>query len=104
MDDVNKITATENPYRIVLGNKCDLEHKKEVIESDVMSFREQTQLDIYEISAKESIQIREVMELITKKLIIRQEMKNSKDDNSNKNVYSLYNQDEKNDNQSTNCC
>ena len=92
MDDVNKITASENPFKIVLGNKCDLEYKKEVYLNDIKSFQEQTGMEIFEISAKQSIQIKEVMELITKKLMTRYESKNNNMENT-KNVYSLYNED-----------
>jgi hypothetical protein len=103
MDDVNKITASENPFKIVLGNKCDLENKKEVFLTDITSFQEQTGMDIHEISAKESIQINEVMELITKKLIARLEMKNTGIEQTN-NVYSLNSEDGEVQNISQKCC
>jgi GTPase SAR1 family protein len=92
MDDVNKITANENPFKIILGNKCDLDYKKEVNKNDIAAFQEQAGIDIFEISAKESIKINEVFELITTKLIKRHESKNNNIDNT-KNVYSLYNED-----------
>lgn len=92
MDDVNKITANENPYKIVLGNKCDLEYKKEINENDISVFKEQSGMEIFEISAKESIKIKEVFDLITKKLITRHESKNSNTENT-KSVYSLYHED-----------
>jgi hypothetical protein len=103
MEDVNKITASENPFKIVLGNKCDLEIKKEVFQTDITFFQEQTGIDIHEISAKESIKINEIFELITKKLITRVQTKNPVLEPSN-NVYSLYNEDGVSPNKSQNCC
>lgn len=55
----------------MIGNKCDLEYKKEVFDSDVKSFEEQTGIEIAQVSAKESIKINEVMENITRKLLER---------------------------------
>jgi len=104
MDDVNKITATENPIKIVLGNKCDLEYKKEVYQNDITSFQDQIGMEIFEISAKESIHIKEVFELLSKKLIARHKSKNNNIENP-KNVYSLYNEDESEIKPKTqNCC
>jgi len=103
MDDVNKITASENPFKIVLGNKCDLESKKEVFQTDITFFQEQTGIDIHEISAKESIKINEIFELITKNLITRIQTKNTLLEPTN-NVYSLYNEEGESPNNSQKCC
>ncbi len=61
--------------KIIIGNKCDLDHKKEVFDSDIKSFQEQTGIDFISVSAKESIKIEEVMESITRKLIQRADRK-----------------------------
>ncbi len=74
LDDASRIT-TDNPIRLIIGNKCDLDYKKEVFESDIKSFEEQTGIPIVQASAKESIKINEIMYNITKKLIERADNK-----------------------------
>ena len=54
-----------------------MDHKKEVFDSDIKSFQEQTGIELISVSAKEAIKINEVMESITRKLIERADKKNS---------------------------
>jgi len=77
-EDVDKLT-TDNPYKIAIGNKCDLENK-EITENDrkviifqfiKKSFSERTGIEVLEVSAKNSYQIEYVFEKMTRILIER---------------------------------
>lgn len=65
--------STDDPIKLIIGNKCDLDYKKEVFDSDIRSLEEQTGIEIVQASAKESIHINNVMDNITRKLIERAE-------------------------------
>ena len=60
---------TNNPIKLIIGNKCDLSNRKQVIEEDKTFLERQTGIDIIEISAKNRIKLTEAIEMITKKLI-----------------------------------
>ena len=66
---MNKYTD-DNPLKLIIGNKCDLESNRQVTENDIKTMHESTGLEIIETSAKMSIKINEVMEIMTKKLIL----------------------------------
>lgn len=55
--------------KIVLGNKCDQEDKKEVFQEDINALSKQFGVEVFEVSAKLAIKVNEVMELMTRKLI-----------------------------------
>lgn len=68
MDDVAKYTDN-NPYKIVIGNKCDLDSNRQVTENDIKAFYDTTGIEVVEVSAKMSIKVNDIMTIITKKLI-----------------------------------
>lgn len=68
MDDVAKYTDN-NPYKIVIGNKCDLDSNRQVTENDIKAFYDTTGIEVVEVSAKMSIKVNDIMAIITKKLI-----------------------------------
>ena len=68
LDDVSKYTD-DDPFKIIIGNKCDLESNRQVTTNDIKSMFETTGIEVVEASAKKSIKINEIMEIITKKLI-----------------------------------
>ena len=70
LDDVVKYTD-DDPYKIIIGNKCDLESNRQVTANDIKSFHDSTGIEIVEASAKMSIKINDIMEIITRKLIER---------------------------------
>ena len=70
LDDVVKYTD-DDPYKIIIGNKCDLESNRQVAANDIKSFHDSTGIEIVEASAKMSIKINDIMEIITRKLIER---------------------------------
>ena len=51
--------------KILLGNKCDLKHKKKVSDEEVKIYLKDNDLDFFETSAKENINIKEAFEKIT---------------------------------------
>ena len=61
------ITETEefgNLKKLLLGNKCDLKHKKNVSDDEVKQYCNEKNMECYEISAKENINLKEVFERI----------------------------------------
>ena len=68
IDEVGKYTDND-PIKIIIGNKCDLNNERQVNENDIKIMSEQTGLNIIETSAKNSVKINEVMETLTKMLI-----------------------------------
>ena len=68
LEDINKYTDN-NPIKLIVGNKCDLNNERQVTEEDKKALKKQTGIDIIETSAKNSFKITEAMEMITKKLI-----------------------------------
>ena len=68
LDDVNKYTD-DNPLKIIVGNKIDLIKDKQINNNDMKTMTAQTGIEIIECSAKDSIKINDLMEIMTKKLI-----------------------------------
>ena len=103
LEDINKFTDN-NPIKLIVGNKCDLNNERQVTEEDKKALKKQTGIDIIETSAKNSLKIKEAMEMITKKLIEKngQGGQNNTDTGNEKKGISL-----DNSNQNTNgdsCC
>lgn len=65
------LLATDEPIQLILGNKCDLDDKKAVLDSDIKALSDLTNLEIIDVSAKEALGINQVMENLTRKLIER---------------------------------
>ena len=60
--------TTDNPVKLVIANKSDLENKS-VTQEDVRSFTKKTGIEVIETSAKMSLQVSNAFEILTKKLI-----------------------------------
>ena len=62
--------SATNFQKLLLGNKCDLKHKKTVSDEQVQEFCKEKNIEWFEISAKEDINLREafnkIVELIFK--------------------------------------
>ena len=56
---------------MIIGNKCDLSMNRQVNENDIKSMVDSTGIEIIEASAKMSIKINEIMQIMTRKLIER---------------------------------
>ena len=74
LEMVNNCTSN-NPVKIIFGNKCDLSEEKQVNEINKKFLMKQTGIEIIETSAKDSIKIEEAMINLTKKLIENNEQK-----------------------------
>ena len=85
IDEVGKYTDND-PIKIIIGNKCDLNKERQVNENDIKIMSEQTGLNIIETSAKNSIKNNEVMETLTKMLIDNKINKNLGKGNIDKGV------------------
>ena len=75
--------ASKNAYKILVGNKCDLEDERKVQYSQGEEFAKQYGMKFFETSAKNSINVIEAFTAITKE-IIKQKCK--KPINNNKKV------------------
>ena len=77
LDDVNKYTD-DNPLKIIVGNKIDLIKDKQISNNDMKTMTAQTGIEIIECSAKDSIKINDLMEIMTKKLIEKKKNEGNK--------------------------
>jgi len=77
LDDVNKYTD-DNPLKIIVGNKIDLIKDKQISNNDMKTMTAQTGIEIIECSAKDSIKINDLMEILTKKLIEKRKNEGNK--------------------------
>jgi Ras-related protein Rab-1A len=77
LDDVNKYTD-DNPLKIIVGNKIDLIKDKQINNNDMKTMTAQTGIEIIECSAKDSIKINDLMEIMTKKLIEKKKKEGNK--------------------------
>ena len=88
---------------MIIGNKCDLSMNRQVNENDIKSMVDSTGIEIIEASAKMSIKINEIMQIMTRKLIERKlKGGNTLDGNTNQGV-SLDNQ-KNNSGNDVGCC
>ena len=76
--------ASKNAYKILIGNKSDLENERKVQFSQGEEFEKQYGMKFFETSAKNSINVIEAFTAITKELIKK---KLNKTINKNKNVF-----------------
>ena len=76
--------ASKNAYKILIGNKSDLENERKVQFSQGEEFAKQYGMKFFETSAKNSINVIEAFMAITKELIKKKLNKNI---NKNKNVF-----------------
>ena len=76
--------ASKNAYKILIGNKSDLENERKVQFSQGEEFAKQYGMKFFETSAKNSINVIEAFTAITKEIIKK---KLNKTINKNKNVF-----------------
>ena len=79
MQDIDKF-AKLGVYRILVGNKCDLENQRRVSKEEAKELAEKYGIEYIETSAKETINIEPVFIDTTKYLLTKQ---NPKSENSN---------------------
>ena len=106
MEDINKYTD-DNPVKLVVGNKSDLSHERQVTQIDINNFKQQTGIDVIEASAKSSDKIYEVMETITRMLIHKKNkigIFNSGNTPDNNDNIKLDENNKQNNEDNQNCC
>ena len=64
--------ANKNVYKLLIGNKCDLEDKRKVSIQEGKDFAESNGMKFIETSAKDNTKVQEAFELLTSEI-----MKNS---------------------------
>ena len=61
--------ANKNVYKLLIGNKCDLEEKRKVTSQEGKDFAESNGMKFLETSAKTSDKVQEAFELLTQDII-----------------------------------
>jgi putative ribosome biogenesis GTPase RsgA len=56
-------------FKLVLGNKTDLNKEREVSQEDISEFERKTGIDVFEVSAKNGNQVDNAFREIVEKLI-----------------------------------
>ena len=64
-----KLNAPENTKCIVAGNKCDLEEKRKVNKEEGETFSRENNINFYETSAKDGINVNNVFQLLANEII-----------------------------------
>ena len=64
-----KLNAPENTKCIVVGNKCDLEEKRKVNKEEGETFSRENNINFYETSAKDGINVNNVFQLLANEII-----------------------------------
>jgi len=74
--------VTENINLILIGNKCDLEDKREVSEEEGLKEAQIYKISYFEISAKDGINVEKSLDDLIDKIIAKKEekLKNKKED------------------------
>ena len=61
--------ANKNVYKLLIGNKCDLEDKRKVTFQEGKDFAESNGMKFMETSAKTASKVQEAFELLTNEII-----------------------------------
>ena len=61
--------ANKNVYKLLIGNKCDLEEKRKVTYQEGKDFAESNGMKFIETSAKTASKVQEAFELLTNEII-----------------------------------
>jgi len=93
--------ASKGVYKILVGNKCDMENERKVTVEQGKDFAAQYGMKFFETSAKDSTNVSDAFVLMTKEI-----MKNTgkKPTNTNKQEFSLPNPKNATDIQKQGCC
>ena len=76
------LNAPENTKYIIVGNKKDLEEKREVKTEEGANFAKENNVQFYETSAKDGTNVNEVLELLTKEIVADSEKLQTKNKRS----------------------
>ena len=74
LDDILKYT-TDEPIKLIIGNKDDLNEQKVISDDDIRNFVNKTNIEIVKTSAKSAFQVNYAFEKLTQKLINSREGK-----------------------------
>ena len=61
--------ANKNVYKLLIGNKCDLEEKRKISVQEGKEFAESNGMKFIETSAKDNTKVQEAFELLTTEII-----------------------------------
>ena len=111
MQDIDKF-AKQGVMRILVGNKCDLEHQRAVTKNEGNEMALKYGIKYLETSAKDTINIENLFFDTTKNLLAKQQSSKVGVGNSGPNSYGIdltntgnyNNEDNRRTNQSSNCC
>ena len=65
----NRKKCKKNIYKILIGNKCDLEDKRKVTFQEGKDFADRNGMQFLETSAKTATKIEEILQQLTNKII-----------------------------------
>ena len=65
----SKKNANKNVYKLLIGNKCDLEEKRKVTYQEGKDFAASNGMQFIETSAKADTKVKEAFELLTQEII-----------------------------------
>ena len=111
MQDIDKF-AKQGVMRILVGNKCDLEHQRAVTKEEGNEMALKYGIKYVETSAKDTINIEELFVDTAKTLLAKQQSSKSGSANNMQNSYGIdltnsgisNNEDNKGTNRGTGCC
>ena len=69
MDDKVEENCTKDPCRVLVGNKCDNKSQRDVSSDDIANFLAQNSIEIFESSTKEDINVEDVFQFLTEKIL-----------------------------------
>ncbi len=101
--ELNEKKNDEQIFMILIGNKCDLEEKRQVTKEEGEKFALKYNLKFYECSAKKGINVQEAFNYLINDII-----NSYKDDfidyNNNNNNNNNNNEEKQNENEKSGCC
>ena len=68
LNEISK-NASEGVYKILVGNKCDMDKDRKVSFEQGQEFAKEHKMFFFETSAKDSINVQEAFETMTKEII-----------------------------------
>ena len=99
--------ANKNVYKLLIGNKCDLEDKRKISTQEGKEFAESNGMKFIETSAKDNTKVQEAFELLTTEIIkanLNKEKGPSEKDTSKQLHLSQNTQDISGNKKSGGCC
>ena len=96
--------ANKNVYKLLIGNKCDLEDKRKVTYQEGKDFATSNGMQFIETSAKNDTKVKDAFELLTQEIIKASVTKDKSMERKEKAVHLSSNTSDLNTKQKKGCC